>query len=394
MIFSLDEEEGKLDNLPERTFSELGFFERQDLQEWIIDEPQILGENLLIVTAEFAGFRDTQDRLDLLAMDQSGELVVIEIKRDAADRTTDLQALKYASYCSTLTAEDVQQEFQEFHSSRHNKDLSSADVGKQFTKFLADYPDEVIVSGEGWAEFQLDNRPRILLAAGSFGTEITSPVMWLTEEFGMDITCVKLDVYSDDADVFISSQQAIPVPEAEDYMTKRRKKADSQADQEAWNGKDFYVSFGESKYRRWADAQRHGFISGGQGEWYNQFLDNLEIEKRVFVYIPGTGYVGYGTVESEKTPVTEFTVEHKGEERNILDVDLEASAMDENADSEENREYIVEIDWKETRTKDNAFNRSGNEIFSSQLTACRLKDQDTLNLLYDEFGIDERPMPD
>jgi len=393
MIFSLDEE-GRLEDLPERTFSELGFWERKDLQEWIINEPRVLGEDLLIITSEFAGFRDTQDRLDLLAIDRSGELVVIELKRDAADRTPDLQALKYASYCSTLTAEDIQQEYREFHSNRRSENLRPTDVGKQFTEFLTEYPDEIIMSGEGWAEFQLDNRPRILLAAGEFGTEITSPVMWLVQEYGMNISCVRLDVYSDDGDVLISSRQVIPVPETEDYMTKRRKKKGSQTDQEAWNGMDFYVSFGEGEHRRWADAKQYGFVSGGQGKWYSQFLDNLEEGKRVFAYIPGTGYVGYGTVESEKTPVTDFTVEHDGEERKILDVPLEAPAMDENADSEKDREYLVRIDWEEKRSKENAFWRSGDEIFSSQLTACRLKDQDTLELLYDEFDINEEPTAD
>jgi hypothetical protein len=41
-------------------------------------------------------------------------LVVVELKRDEADATTDLQALKYASYCATLTAGEIQRDYRSF----------------------------------------------------------------------------------------------------------------------------------------------------------------------------------------------------------------------------------------------------------------------------------------
>lgn len=101
MIFSVDKEAKSLDHLPEKQFSSLGVLERQDLEEWVIDEPRILGEELLVITSEFQGFANTSDRLDVLAIDRDGNLVVVELKRDRADKTTDLQAIKYASNCST-----------------------------------------------------------------------------------------------------------------------------------------------------------------------------------------------------------------------------------------------------------------------------------------------------
>ena len=64
------------------TFSELGLKEREDLQEWIVHNPSILGEDLLIIQKEFDGFSDTKERLDLLAIDLKGNLVIIENKLD------------------------------------------------------------------------------------------------------------------------------------------------------------------------------------------------------------------------------------------------------------------------------------------------------------------------
>jgi hypothetical protein len=92
------------------------------------------------------------------------------------------------------------------------------DVGEVFAEFLRD--EVVSATEEGYAEFALDDRPRILLAAGSFGPEITIPVVWLEREFGIDITCVELEAYQRDDEVFVSSRRVLPIPEAEAYMVK------------------------------------------------------------------------------------------------------------------------------------------------------------------------------
>lgn len=84
----------------------------------MIENPEILGEELLVIQSEYANFEETSDRLDVLALDPEGKLMVVELKRDEADDTTDLQAIKYASYCATLTAEEVQKEYRTFWNGR------------------------------------------------------------------------------------------------------------------------------------------------------------------------------------------------------------------------------------------------------------------------------------
>lgn len=228
MLFRVDGDAGDIDDLRERDLADLGFLERQDLQEWVIDEPRILGEELLIVTSEYEDFEDTRDRLDILALDPTGKVVVVELKRDQADRTTDLQAIKYASYCSTLTAEDLQKEYRDFWNDRAGTDRTPEEVGETFIEFLSEYNDPISVGDDGWAVFDLDQKPRILLAAGSFGIEITAPTIWLIDEYGLDITCTRIEAHEHKGDILLNSQQVIPVQEAEEYMTKRREKQERQ----------------------------------------------------------------------------------------------------------------------------------------------------------------------
>lgn len=101
-MYQIDKSQNRIKRLAVKQFSDLGFTERAHLQEWLANEPMALGEELLIIQKEFDGFDDTKERLDLLALDKDGNLVIIENKLDDSGRDVVWQALKYASYCSTL----------------------------------------------------------------------------------------------------------------------------------------------------------------------------------------------------------------------------------------------------------------------------------------------------
>ncbi len=55
-MFKVNREANSIEALESRTFAELGFRERHNLQEWIAKMPSCLGEELLIIQKEFAGF--------------------------------------------------------------------------------------------------------------------------------------------------------------------------------------------------------------------------------------------------------------------------------------------------------------------------------------------------
>jgi hypothetical protein len=157
------------------SFAELGVKERQHLEEWIKKNPAILGsDDLLLIASEYDRFDKSGKRLDLLALDRDGKLVIIELKRDAAKSLADLQAIRYAAFCSTLTFEDV------------------VSLYSQFADFTAEKASETIQEFVKKPEFKLDNKPRIILAAGGFDDqELTSCVLWL-RNFGVDISCVEI----------------------------------------------------------------------------------------------------------------------------------------------------------------------------------------------------------
>ena len=79
-MYRVDIENKRLIEIPVATYSQLNLRERFDIQEWIAGKPEILGEPLLIISKEL--ILPSGRRLDLLAVDKDGALVVIELKRD------------------------------------------------------------------------------------------------------------------------------------------------------------------------------------------------------------------------------------------------------------------------------------------------------------------------
>jgi RecB family endonuclease NucS len=100
-MYLIYRDENRISPIEAKTFGELGVRECEYLQEWIANNPEVLGEELLIIQKEFAGFYETRERLDLLVLNKQGNLVIIENKLDDSGRDVMWQVMKYASYCSS-----------------------------------------------------------------------------------------------------------------------------------------------------------------------------------------------------------------------------------------------------------------------------------------------------
>ena len=205
-MFQVIRSTNRLVRLEERSFADLKLRERGHLQEWIAHTPDALGEELLVIQKEFDGFADTRERLDLLALDKEGRLVVIENKLDDSGRDVVWQALKYAAYCSNLTRKDIPEIYQ-----KHlNRSGQQEDAEEKLRDFLeVEDLDEVVLNPR--------NEQRFVLIAANFRKEVTAAVLWLLGH-GVLAQCFRVVPYSFGEEVFIDVQQIIPTPEAADFM--------------------------------------------------------------------------------------------------------------------------------------------------------------------------------
>lgn len=224
-MFKIDPHSNRISPLEVKRFSDLGFTERKHLQEWLENYPQALtqgdGDELLIIQKEFDGFDDTRERLDLLAIDKEGNLVIIENKLDDSGRDVVWQALKYASYCANLKKQQVVEIFQRYLNQKaQSEGAEPANAERVLLEFL---------QADDLQSVQLNTlkSQRLILVAAHYRKEVTNTVLWLSQ-FGVNCQCFKVTPYRAGAELFLNVEQIIPTPEASDFMIGMIAKEDEE----------------------------------------------------------------------------------------------------------------------------------------------------------------------
>lgn len=195
MLWKLDG--SKLKSVPETTFTDQNVLESQ-LEEWIKENPQILGENLLIVGQQIQ-IEDVKDKLDLLAIGENWDAVIIELKRGTARGDTDIQSLKYASYISTWDFEDIQKKAEEYFKQNH-KDQS-------FVNALDELREDENLDYE-----DVNGNQRIIIVGTEINEKIRSVARWLIDK-DVKIKLVRITPYTDNNVMYLKSEIILPQPE-------------------------------------------------------------------------------------------------------------------------------------------------------------------------------------
>ena len=205
-MFRVDRSQNRLSRLVQKRFSDLALRERDHLQEWLANQPDALGEELLIIQKEFDGFNETRERLDLLALDKDGNLVVIENKLDDSGRDVTWQALKYTAYVSGLTKTQIVDIYQQY--------LDRFCGGGNAVTRLCEFME---VEDLGEIHLNPGNDQRMIFIAANFRREVTATVLWLLSR-GIKAQCFKVTPFMLGEELILDIQQIIPTPEAADFM--------------------------------------------------------------------------------------------------------------------------------------------------------------------------------
>lgn len=207
-------------------------FERDDLQEAFKNNIDIIAPDCMVIAEEFSDWQGSRKRIDLLAIDKQANLVVIELKRTDTGDHMELQALRYASMISTMTFEDAIEVFRKYKKQNGYPSYSLEEAQHEIEDFV-----KVNIDESGFAE-----DVKTILVSQDFSAELTTSVIWLNER-NLDITCMKIQPYNDNGKILIDIQQIIPLPEAEDYQIKVRRKLEEKRDIRKDSSRDY------SKYR-------------------------------------------------------------------------------------------------------------------------------------------------
>ena len=255
-MFKIDKNKNRIFPVQAESFAKLGFKERPHLQEWLAHRPNALGEELLIIQKEFDGFAGTKERLDLLALDQKGNLVVIENKLDDSGKDVVWQALKYVSYCANLTKPQIVEIFRQYLKEGNNAE-------NKICEFLeADDIHEVKIN--------TGNSQRMMLVAANFPKEVTNTALWLLGH-GISVQCIRVTPYAFGKELLLKIDLIIPTPEAKEFMigvkakTDEEKTTDLELEKRQQTRRDFWEKTLESFEK--SECRLYDHVSPGKDYW-------------------------------------------------------------------------------------------------------------------------------
>lgn len=329
-----------------RSLASSGMPSEERLEDLIEADPSVLGEPLLLIGRQITTAHGK--RLDLLGLDGDGALHILELKKDRTPRDVIAQALDYGSWAQTLTHDDVVDIFRHY---RPDKPIEVA-FDEAFGSAL---PEE------------LNSGHFLTIVAAEIDPESQRIVEYLAS-FDLPVNVVFFRYFQDEDREYVARTWLIDQsPDAGSSVRGRRK------NQETWNGRDWYISFGtEPGGRSWEDARQYGFVSAGGGDWYTNSLKVVPPGARIWTCIPKVGYVGTGITTGEARPIGES---------HLAQQHLDGDYSHENGLDE----WIIPVSWEKTLPQSEAYWEKG--MFANQNSACRLRNQFTLDRLYPEFGV-------
>ena len=312
------------------------------LEEMIVASPRMLSDEwMLIGRQENTGYGGI---IDLLAIAPDSSLVLIELKRDKTPRDVVAQSLDYATWVERLQPQDISAIYARFSG---GKNLS--------IEFAARFAVQL-------DEDNLNASHQIIIVASSLDASTERIIGYLSDrEIPINVLCFQ--VFASDNGQFISRSWLIDPAE-----TQVNAATSPDAHAEPWNG-EFYHSFGHGSERSWEDAVQYGFICAGGAPWYSRTLQLLAPGDRVWVKIPGTGFVGVAKVLGRSEPAKSFQVNTPDGPKPVLEVAKCAGYHSQLSDDAQNCEYFVPVKWLQTVTVESAVQEIG--MFGNQNSICK-----------------------
>jgi hypothetical protein len=321
------------------------------IEDWVSKDPALLGLDAIVIGRQVS--TDHGKYIDLLALDRSGGVIIIELKKDRTPREIVAQVLDYASWIRGLNTPQI---------------YSIAENYRTAERLTITYQNHF---GDRIPE-RLNTSHSMLIVASEMDDASKRIVEYLSEEHGVSINTAFFNVFEADGNEWLTTDFLLDQSEVEERSERRT--------MPPWSGY-YYVNAGDGDCRSWEDMRRYGFIAAGGGQFYSGRLDQLSEGDKIFAYQKQVGYIGYGIVTSPKSLASEFLTENGF----LFDQPLTQPLIKHDADDPAIAEYAVGVNWIETHDFPQAKWFKG--AFANQNIVCKLRDPATVDFLLSEFGV-------
>jgi hypothetical protein len=176
--------------------------EKEDLEKWIKSNPQILGEDIVIIGEQIL---TNSGPLDFIGVDINGNVVIIELKRDMLPRAALAQAIDYASDVADW---DVDR-FREICQGYSNQTLE---------ELLQERFEDIVID-----DLAINQTQRILLVGNAIEESLSRMIEWLSDNYSIGINVVVLN-YSKTKQGDAILSRMVMIPEEIEIQKAKNKK--------------------------------------------------------------------------------------------------------------------------------------------------------------------------
>jgi len=185
------------------TLKEEGRKEQYDLEPWLESNPEIIASDIAIIGRQVMS---KSGPIDLLAIDKSGNLIIIELKRGQIPRVALAQAIDYASDVAEWSIERIS----EICTAYSNKTLEEV--------FNEHFPDIDLEN------VNINSTQRILLIGFSVESSLERMIEWLSDGYNVNINAVVLNYIKTSSGDELLVRTSIISEELEQERVKKQKK--------------------------------------------------------------------------------------------------------------------------------------------------------------------------
>ncbi|WP_020532034.1 hypothetical protein [Flexithrix dorotheae] len=182
------------------------------LEKWLIEDISILSNSLAVIGSQV--ITAYNNKIDILAVNSVGEIIIIELKRDKTYREIVAQSLDYATWVKDLNYDELNGVFNKYGRSQYN------DLGEYFSSIFKKDSEEI--------DFNSDHK--ILIVGSEIDDSTVRIIDYLSgEPYSVNINAVNFNYFKDTngreflAQSFIKPEESI----VEESKSKKRKRAKS-----------------------------------------------------------------------------------------------------------------------------------------------------------------------
>jgi len=184
------------------TLAENGRREKDDLEKWIKTNPKILGRDILIIGEQVW---TKSGPLDYLGIDNNGNLVIIELKRDKLAREVVAQAIDYASDTANWDIDKL-------------NEICLKYSNNSLEDYITDHFENIEID-----DLTINNTQRLLLVGFSIDESLSRMIEWLSSKYDLAINAIVLNYVKTSSGNELLSKTVIIPEEIEKEKTNKKK---------------------------------------------------------------------------------------------------------------------------------------------------------------------------